>query len=210
MTPLARLTAAIDELVEPRTHTERFTRDTGHGPITHHWQTHVASLLDQLRQAVTPGSSIDLDNGHAIPASRPTASIEALDTLEAITVEVTRLITYTGPRPRPDLEANLRGLLGTAASSDDDTQTYLAGLAERWLSRAKVLTGWEIPPWKPANSCPLCDARHSLRVRGITDIEVHACCVACGETWTPTTIGLLAEHMRWENGELDTPDSGAA
>ena len=27
--------------------------------------------------------------------------------------------------------------------------------------------------------------------------------VSCGETWTPETVGILIEHIRWENGDLE-------
>ena len=198
--PLLRLTDAINELTQPRTHVERFTRDTGHGPVTRRWSMRVGSLLDQLGLCVSPGTGIDLAAGHAVPGSRPTASIEALDALMAIDVEVAQLADYHDVK-REDIIGNLRGLLGVATGSDDAEQSYLAVRAERWVSRAKSVTGWADPVWRPDNSCPLCEERRSLRVRIMSASEMHASCVHCGETWTPDTIGLLAEHIRYENRE---------
>lgn len=71
-----------------------------------------------------------------------------------------------------------------------------------WWTWARVVTGWDTPAWQPANTCPLCGVRGTLRVR--LD-EQRATCVndACRETWDHFNIGLLADHIRAENGESE-------
>lgn len=208
MTPLERLADAIDELVEPRTHREALTPDqapinarTGkpiHGAVL----TDVTSLLDQLAH-IQPGGGI-ADGGHRIPGSRPTAHLEALDALMLIDTESGAWLTMLRMRDRHSVAANLRALLGGATALPQPEQHELANNAHRWVTIAAVITGWEIPPWRPDNTCPLCATRGSLRVRagdGITSDEVSATCVSCWEHWHPDTIGLLAGHIRAENGE---------
>ena len=70
----------------------------------------------------------------------------------------------------------------------------------KWWTWARVVTGWDTPAWQPANTCPLCGTRGTLRVR--LD-EQRATCVndACRETWDSFTIGLLAAHIRTENND---------
>lgn len=72
----------------------------------------------------------------------------------------------------------------------------------RWWTWARVVTGWDTPAWQPANTCPLCGVRGTLRVR--LD-EQRATCVngACRETWDQFNIGLLAEHIRRENNDTE-------
>lgn len=204
MTPLERLTDAVDELVRPRTHREPYTYKDDHGTVVNSRHiTHVASLLEQIGACVYPSGETRLDQGHPVPSSRPNASIEAIDALASIDDESSRLFTYLGGTDRGDVAGNLRGLIGRATPLDDDTQTYLASCASRWASRAKSVTGWEVEPFKPENTCPLCAQKRTLRIRAFSASDVHASCVSCGEVWTPDTVGLLAEHIRWENGDLE-------
>lgn len=204
MTPLEQITEAVDELVSPRRNEERFTRETGHGLVAKRYVVHVASLLDQLGYGLTLSSRLDRnDAGHPIPSSRPSANVEALDQLVEIERDSLRILTYIGGTDRRDLVANLRALVGLTANKDEDVQRDVAYFARIWLSRAKVFMTWEVEPWRPDNSCPLCEQKRSLRIRIISNSEMHAVCVSCGEVWTPESIGLLAEHMRWENDELE-------
>ena len=136
-------------------------------------------------------------------AQYPIDRFDSLDAYEAINREARRLLTYLGGKDRGDITANLHGIIGRATSRTEEDQTYLASCAGQWVSRAMSVTGWLAPSFRPDNTCPLCAARNSLRIRGITVTEVHASCVACGSVWTPDSIGVLAEHIRWENGELE-------
>jgi hypothetical protein len=72
----------------------------------------------------------------------------------------------------------------------------------KWWTWARVVTGWDTPAWQPANTCPLCGLRGSIRIRLE---EQRATCIndACRETWDNATIGLLAEHIRRENNDTE-------
>ncbi|WP_157432593.1 hypothetical protein [Aeromicrobium sp. Root472D3] len=61
-----------------------------------------------------------------------------------------------------------------------------------------MLTGWDSPAWRPNNTCPLCGVKGGLRIR----LDHHTgTCMDCRQTWDPSTIGLLADHIRVENHE---------
>lgn len=212
MTPLERLTEAVDALTRPRTHREALTPDMApldavtrrpiHGAVI----TKVASLLDQLTRALEPGGTTD--SGHRKPASTPAARLEALSALLVIDRECTDWMGFLALADRHLLAANLNGLVGAATSldTDDPELANLATSAKRWMTLANVTTGWEVAPWRPDNTCPLCAVRGSLRVRvGDGTSEASATCVGCWQHWTAETIGLLADHIRWENGDLE-PD----
>ena len=67
---------------------------------------------------------------------------------------------------------------------------------------AAIVTGWEVPPRRLHNTCPLCGVLGSLLVRlDVTTSSGTALCTECHETWAETTIGLLAQHLLAENGE---------
>lgn len=68
----------------------------------------------------------------------------------------------------------------------------------QWWTQARIASGWDSLPWKPNNTCPVCSERRSLRIR---PDDRAAFCVGCRETWDQGNIGLLAEHVRAENGE---------
>ena len=212
--PLIRLADAIAELVEPRTHREALTPDQApisvatlrpiHGAVL----THVASLIDQLNH-IQPGGGIE-GGSHRVPGSRPTAHLEALDALMLIDTESNQWLALLGLRDRDDVAANLRALVGAAPALIAHDLTDLAKNAARWLTLARVITGWEIPAKRYDNTCPLCASRGTLRVRagnGLAYAEVSAACVSCWEHWDSTSIGLLAEHIRAENHEDDTPEA---
>jgi hypothetical protein len=86
--------------------------------------------------------------------------------------------------------------VGIATTLDDDNLGRLAREVNRWWTWARVVTGWDSPPWRPNVDCPMCARRGGLRVR-LNDRS--AACLECGETWDHTTIGLLAEHLREVN-----------
>jgi hypothetical protein len=70
----------------------------------------------------------------------------------------------------------------------------------RWWTQARITSGWDSRAWAPNNTCPIteCGERRTLRIR--VDDQT-AFCVNCRETWDSTSIGILAEHVRAENGE---------
>lgn len=201
--PRERLADAVQELTEPHTHHEPFTIRKNDGWLTARHKTRVLSLIDQLGQALEPGGTADF--GHAIPSSRPTARLEAIDTLLTIDLEVNQWVDHLGLHIRTSLTANLRALVG-AHVYDDEQLLKLAACASRWVTLAKVTTGWEVPPFRPDNTCPLCGVRGGLRIRvgdGVGSQEVSAVCVECRETWDTANITLLGDHIKAENGELE-------
>lgn len=203
--PLVSISDDVRQLVEGARHAERFEpydeQRRRHLPSRLHWTRH-PSLLDQLRAAETAGqgsSDGPMTGGYE---SRPTARLEALDRLHAIDQAVDdwlvrKLHTYG---QRTTLEENLRALVGAAGDLDALGRTALAREVCRWLTWARVVTGWESAPWRPNAACPMCEQRGGLRVR----LEDHAAaCLDCGETWDHGTLGLLADHLRDLNAESE-------
>lgn len=204
MSALLQIADAVDDLTRPRTNGEPFSYIDEHRTVIHgKHKTHVPPLLEQLQQALEPGGTGDA--GRSVPASRPSARVEAMDIYLRIDQAVyVWCKTYCTPRRWDSLPDRLRALVGAAPNIEADEQDQLAREARRWVTWAKVCTGWEVPARQPDNTCPLCATRGGLRVRvgdGITSTEASACCVSCGESWDDTTIGLLAEHIRAENGD---------
>ena len=209
-TALDKLARAVNRLTEPRTHREPLAPDmaprnalTGK-PIIGSHRTDVPSLLQQLRSIGDGGTR---DSGARPAKSSPNAPLEGIDALLTIKAECERELRTAGLQPRGALTANLHQLVGHAATLDHLGQAQavknLAALARRWVTLAAVLTTWEIPPFQPDNTCPTCSARGTLRIRieGYSASEARATCVACWAHWTPDVIGVLAEWIRWENGE---------
>lgn len=206
MTPLERLTQAVDELVDPRTHREGLTPDQApinartHRPIHGAVLSHVPSLLEQLAH-VPPGGGVE--RGQRIPGSRPQAHLDALDTLIEIDHESALELAKLGARDRGATVDNLRALIGICAGHTDTTALVrISSLAWAWRTRASVITGWELPPRSPNNTCPVCATRGTLRIRlDVTTGTGTGFCLSCRTPWDEQHIGLLAEHIRWENHE---------
>lgn len=200
---LPLLAEAVAELIEPHTHREQISTHDGKQWTHSRHITDVPPLLAQLREAVEPSSSSE--RGKSSFGSRPSARLDAIDTLLRIEASSSHWLNVRLGKPlRHTIEDNLRALVGLAPMLDETLQWDLTREARRWATSARVVTGWEVPPFRPANSCPLCDERGSLRVRvgdGVTSSETWAMCVHCSEAWDPSTIGLLAEHIRAENGD---------
>lgn len=212
---LITLTDAVDDLTKPRTNREAFSRVDDHGTVIRDKHiTHVPPLLEQLQQALEPSAGRSVEGGLSVPASRPSARLDAMDTYMRIDQAVyVWCKTYAEHRRWDTLTDRLRALVGCASRIEDDELHELAREARRWVTWAKVTTGWEVPARQPDNTCPLCGIRGGLRVRvgdGVTSTEASACCVSCGESWDDSTIGLLAEHIRAENGDESLYQDGAA
>ena len=152
------------------------------------------SLLDQLRAAGTAGRGAGDDLPSGGYETRPAARLEALDRLHAIDQAVDDwLVRRFDVSRRGTLEDDLRLLVGLSPHLDGFGEHDLAREAERWLTWARVVTGWDSAPWRPNAPCPMCESTGGLRVR----LDAHAAaCLDCGETWAPATIGLLADHLR--------------
>lgn len=199
--PLHTITDDIRDLTQPYNHRQPYEIIVaGTVKLRHHVTRH-PSLIDQLRAAETAGRGSD---GHVSGyESRPAARLEAIATLTAIDSEVATWITWRRHKLRPDTESNLRAVVGIATDLNPDDCRNLAEEVHRWLTWARVVTGWDSPPWRPNVPCPMCATRGGLRIRLL---EEHACCLDCGAAWDKSTIGLLAEEIRHaqENAAADT------
>jgi hypothetical protein len=190
-------------------------RSAGKAPRYH--RTVEPPLLEQLYQSVEPSSSAEA--GAARPASsRPAARLDAIDTANRIDSWAAAWLAHLEVTDHLDSIGRIRRLGSLLPSIErcdrrtperDDQQQVICCNAHqleadigRWWTWARVVTGWDTPAWQPANTCPLCGTRGSLRVR--LD-EQRATCIndACRETWDTATIGLLAEHIRRENNDTE-------
>jgi hypothetical protein len=198
---LPDLHGMIRELTDKHVNRERYDTLRGRMRV---YQDHVTTnpaLLDQLADAVQPSSSTGA--GVARPAaSKPAARIDAIDTLVRIDYQAFELVRRLGGEPRKSTKDLVRQVGALSAATDHGMTDSIHRQVTRWWIWARVVTGWDLPAWQPANTCPLCGTRGSLRVRVV---EMIATCIEdhCRETWGSDTIGLLADHIRSENGEQE-------
>lgn len=194
-------------------HTNRqpyqFEGDHSTWPANH--ITQVPPLVTQLANADVSKSGED--TGANAAKSKPTAHIEALDTLILIDLAAARWIRDLGEDDPGDTILCVRKLYALAASAQFCGQPKATIEAfkvtcctvhaiERdirsWWIQARIVSGWDALPWRPNNTCPMCGERRTLRIR---PDDRTALCVSCRETWDAGNIGLLAEHVRAENGD---------
>lgn len=191
----------VRELCESTKHRQPYiTEETA---ATRYHSSIAPPLILQLLDAVEPSSSTEAGSGVArIAASRPAAAIDAIDTAFKIAVDAARWCRVLGVDDIDDTIPLVRRLLPHALQNKD-----LAEDIHRWWTWARVITGWDRPAWQPANTCPICGVRGTLRVRVV---ERLATCTGCRETWDELNIGLLAEHIQTENHENEQEPSMAA
>lgn len=192
---------------------------TNRQPYTHEnngttWETwHVTTvppLITQLKDAEVTKSG-ELTGSDA--KSKPACHIEALDTLAYIDLAAAAWVRDLGEDDPGDTIACIRKLYGLARSAqfcgkgrptveNRKATCCTVHAIERdmrsWWTQARIVSGWDTLPWRPNNTCPMCAERRSLRIRSD---DKTALCVTCRETWDASNIGLLAEHVRQENGE---------
>jgi hypothetical protein len=210
--PRTQFADTITALISPYQHAESYTltlrsaipdgRPTAE--IRVHRTTH-ASLLDQLASAVQPSYALAAGGLHGGYQSKPTARLAAIDRLLAIDAGAGMWMLKLGLRLREDTAANCRALVGA-----DMTILELRELvrdAARWLTWAQLVTGWETPPQGIRAPCPACGMRDSIKTRPELP---KAWCTSCNVTWSDEAeIAMLAMHVRWCNGELETERIGA-
>lgn len=185
--------AQIAELTRATRHVQMYEK----GPETKIHRVTAPPLLWQLENSQQGLGSIEERAGSGYQ-SRPAARIEALDVLLKIDREASAKIRELGHDDDRDT-GGLLSLLGGLLPGQNETQVReIEDLVNRWYVLARVATGWDSPLWRPRNTCPNCESLGSLRVR-LADLE--AFCAECHVAWDKTTIGVLAEHLRTENGE---------
>lgn len=200
-----RLADYVRELTEPHPHVEHYElsiRDvdglpiTRRGPVTRNHATRVPALLDQLWDAPSNAAETGTSRGFA---SRPTARLDALDTAARIDLQAARWITDLGERPRSLHTADVvHQLHGLVPSADLVQRKAIEHDVRSWWLQARIVTGWDSPAWSPANTCPQCGERGSLKIR--LGEHIGMCTNdACHATWDSSTIGLLADHIRAES-----------
>lgn len=221
----------VNELTTSHTHREPYeTTDRGTVWTLHH-ATSVPSLVEQLLAASPSGQGNDR-SGRGYE-SRPAAPLEALDTLMLIDDEAARWIRRLGhddpgnhldhsrsarPENGSGTIACLKMLHGLHAAADACRRPHgrrtdagwccprhhIEADFRRWWRQARIVSGWDTPAAALNNTCPVCDHRGGLRIRAVEKI---ALCVECRTSWTPDDIGLLAQHIRWENQDDDADAS---
>jgi hypothetical protein len=202
----------VRELCEYTQHRELFWgRKRG---ARYHVTTH-PPLLVQLSAASTPKASVE--SGTMRPAtSKPAAALDAVDTLLRIDRDAAAWLRALGQddpgnviRCVRELGALAAGLhhCGRATPRRDEngwasccTYHQVEDDVRRWRSWARVTTRWDLPPWRPHNTCPLCGSRGTLWVR-VADRTAMCTGEGCWQFWDEATFGLLVEHIRAENHE---------
>lgn len=206
----------VRELTAPHQHREHYTVRRNKTWYGHDHVTRVPPLIRQLLDA-SPSGAVDERDNHGY-GSRPTARLDALDTLHRIDREAARWVRWLGhDDPGDTLDPHTgRGIPGTgtiacvrllgslAPSLPGAVRTQLTRDVRRWWTWSRIVSGWDSPAWRPDNTCPMCGTRRSLRVNLAAEV---AFCIedACRETWDSANIGLLADHIRNESEEERAP-----
>lgn len=180
----------IQELTQPTQNRQLYHRKRK--PRYH--TTHNPPLLAQLDESAMPSNN-RIDGAGTIAGSRPSASLDAIDTANRIHTDATTWLNTLGYNTTGTTIDRIHRLAPAAL-----TNPNLARDVRRWWTWARITTGWDQPAWNPDNTCPICARRGTLRIRLADKL---ATCIddTCRTTWDEATIGLLADHIRTENGE---------
>lgn len=208
------LADAINELVDPSSHTERFRRDTRptgvettttrRGRVTARRvsrnetvTTTVPPLLGALRHACVPSSTQEQTgaSGGAFE-SKPPLEVEAVAVYRGIRDDALRWARKFRIDTRQPLPGLLRALVSAPAT--EDQLGNLNADARRWVREARLAVGLDAAPITVSEACPLCGARHAIVVHGVglAEDRQHAACSRCGVAWSPDQLGILAEMLR--------------
>lgn len=190
----------FDHLCGPHKLTEAYERQMDHanGSQTKYDDLHVTlvpALMHQLRESID--RSTGTGNGTSLK-SKPAARLDAIDTYTQIDKAAAKWVRKLGEDDVGDAIACIRKLAGLRVSADAAARTSIDRDVRRWWTWARVATGWDSPALTPYNTCLACGALGTLKVRPAEEIAV---CTGCQETWDPDTIGMLARHIRAENGD---------
>lgn len=196
----------VDELTRAHTHREPYTYEMGRTTFEVRHTTTVPPLLHQLQYASPSGRGEELGGGGY--ESRPAASLDSIDALTQIDLEASQWLKDLGQLDPVSTIACVSRLGSLAPRLDRCGRKPERGCCtfheverdiRHWWARARVMTGWDSPAWRPDNTCPMCDARGSLRIRLVDRVGL---CTECRDTWDETTISHLADHIRSESAQL--------
>lgn len=182
------------ELCDPWSHREPYVAHRGRMNVHTAHVTTNPPLLTQLADAVEQSGSAE-DGRRPAFGSKPSARIDAIDTLIRIDVAASRLLKELGNDDDRDTAGVVRLLASLAPSQPEHTARRIELEVGRWWTWARIATAWDTPAWSPDNTCPLCAKRGGLRIRLADHIGT---CLECQETWDDTNLGLLADHIRAE------------
>jgi hypothetical protein len=165
-THLDWVTDDILALIKPYTHREPLGPLAArlHGHRDYHAEH--PPLLDQLRAAIQPGNDDEQDTHGAFGSRSPVADDALCALMRIESAAADWLVRQFKRNPRGSTEANLRGLIGAAHEPRTDPHLIadLAYEAGRWLTWAKVETGWQAKPLTIADPCPATVCAHSRRL----------------------------------------------
>lgn len=202
------LTDYITALCDPTITTEKYQQlhTNPDGSLTTHTGRHRTTnppLLQQLWTAAETSRGMDSGNTRGFQSS-PAASLEALDVALEIEQTVHELLRALGVVDShdhyPDTIAAVRHLGSLASPGEHSTHRDEARTVRHWWVAARVITGWDLPAFRPNNTCPMCANRGTLRIKWPTGF-----CTSCRTAWDEEHSGLLVEHIRAENGETQEP-----
>jgi hypothetical protein len=145
------------------------------GPETKVHRVTAPPLLWQLANNHQGGATDNERSGSGYQ-SRPAARIESLDVLMRIDREASAKVRELGQDDDRDTVGLVQMIAGLLPGQGEAETRDLETLVHRWYVLARVATGWDSPLWRPRYTCPVCQ-----------------------------NLGSLAEHLRQENGEEDTP-----
>ena len=192
----------VRELTRPYDHREHYQLERAGTWYGQDHITRVPALLHQLQYAAPSGAGEE--RGSAGFESRPSASLDSIDTLVRIDLAAARWVRDLGEDDPLDTAACVTRLNALIAPLEPCrhrepgccTWHEVEADVRRWWTWARVQTGWDSPAWRPDNTCPLCGERGALRVRLADQV---ASCTNCHETWDSGNIALLADHIRAES-----------
>lgn len=214
--PIEVLTQAVHDLTEATTRVEDRWVWT---PTKHRRRTQrtivVPSLIDQLRDlggwpygAAGPASGSHHQHPDRPPSAdtRATATVAALDGVRHWSRMWTELLHL---HKRDTLEAEIRALVPGAWASPPVVVARMARGGRLWVARARGVLQWgdrgDHVVVRRVLSCPDC-GRPTLRV----DLAgQRAQCEACGQTWGPRMIGILARRLAAGEAAPAAPDRTA-
>lgn len=103
-------------------------------------------LLDQLRAAAQPGTTIRGPERRSVPRSRPPANLDAVEALSTVYVELSgwhaRLRLTSPPHDSDWQKTVLRALVGRMPELAPDIAEWLATEVQDWWRAAATHAGW--------------------------------------------------------------------